>query len=133
MRGGTRTRDYRKLAAGIGFSAILLVGLAGASRWHRAAKAAAISPPESALVPSARTALKSASQRSKVKTQKSKLKAPVGTGSPAPFETGRSARPSPRALPPYHPPTPGLDFESYHDSPSGRDADGKGGGPRYGL
>ncbi len=56
MSGGTQSRDYRKLGAGIAFSAILLAGLAAGSRWHRAAKAAGSSPLGTTLASSARAA-----------------------------------------------------------------------------
>jgi len=56
MSGGIGSRDYRKFAAGIACSAILLAGLAAGSYWHRAAKAVGTSPREAASATSARAA-----------------------------------------------------------------------------
>ena len=44
MSGENRTRDYRKLAAGIACSGILLAGLAAGIHWHRAARTGFTSP-----------------------------------------------------------------------------------------
>jgi hypothetical protein len=51
-----RASDYRKLAPGIAFGAMLLAALAGASHWHHDAKAAVASPPGTASASPARGA-----------------------------------------------------------------------------
>ena len=111
MRGRTRTKDYRKLAAAIGLNAILLAGLAGAGHWRHAAKAAAISPPESILASSGRTALESASQKSNVKANVAptlrSAHAGLKSGATSPrADLKVSAGPGPNAVRPYRPLAP---------------------------
>src|SRR5580658_6367362 len=56
MTGGNRSRDYRKLAARIACSGILLAALAAGSHWHRAAKTGAASPLATAFASNASAA-----------------------------------------------------------------------------
>jgi hypothetical protein len=56
MTGGDRSRDYRKLAAGIACGGILLAGLAAGSHWHSAAKNGVGSPLAATLGASAAAA-----------------------------------------------------------------------------
>lgn len=56
MSGAIRSKDYRKLAAGIACGGILLAGLAAGSKWHHATKARVTSPHATTLASSGSSA-----------------------------------------------------------------------------